>query len=200
MRASPRLVVIAFDAEALSSPESVRRAARRLAATHDEPAAVVAVLSAMGHTTGDLAALAASVSGRPHPRELDMLVSTGERITCALCAMGLLDVGKRAVSLSGSQAGIVTDGSHGAATIIEIRPDRIQAELAEGAIVLVAGVQGVSESAEVTVLDGGVTATAIALAHALGATRCELVSHDPDEAARPLGATGGAPLPLERVP
>ncbi len=192
------LVVTAFGGAALSSPQRIRQAALRLATTHDAPASVVGVLSAMAGTTDDLLELAARVSPAPEPRELDMLVSTGERITCALCAMALLDLGKRAVSLTGSQAGIVTDGAHGAAAIVDVRPARIRAELAEGAIVLVAGFQGVSTGAEVTTLGGGTRATAVALARALGASRCELVD-DPEGpgSALPLAKTDA--LPLERI-
>jgi aspartate kinase len=172
------VAVTAFDGGALGTPERVREAARRLALAHDEPVAVVGVLSAMGGTTDDLLRLAATVSPTPHPRELDMLVSTGERISCALCAMALLDLGKRAVSLTGSQAGIVTDATHGAATIVDVRPERIRSELAAGAIVLVAGFQGVSPGFEVTTLGpGGTRATAVALAAALGAGRCEVVTN-----------------------
>jgi aspartate kinase len=180
MDGRPPLVVMAFEGPALSTPDRIRAAAQRLAAAHDEPAAVVAVLSAMGGTTDDLLELAGLVSQAPDPRELDMLVSTGERISCALCAMALLDLGKSAVSLTGSQAGIVTNAVHGAATIVDVRPDRVQAELAAGAIVLVAGFQGVSGNSEVTTLGpGGTRASAIALAAALDATRCELVAGDP---------------------
>ena len=174
------LVVKAFEGPALSTPERIRAAARLLAVAHDEPAAVVGVLSAMGGATDDLLELARLVSETPDPRELDMLVSTGERIACALCAMALLDLGKRAVSLTGSQAGIVTDAAHGGATIVDVRPGRIHSELNAGAIVLVAGFQGVSAGSEVTTLGpGGTRASAIALAQALGASRCELVAADP---------------------
>lgn len=193
------LIVTAFERAALSSPERIRAAARRLAAMHDEPAAVVGVLSAMGGTTDDLLALARRVSDDPDPRELDMLVTTGERIACALCAMALLDLGKHAVSLTGSQAGIVTDSTHGGgASIVDVRPDRVRAELATGAVVLVAGFQGVSTQAEVTTLDGGARASAIALARSLGADRCEVVTDDPEGPADLLRPARVAPLPLER--
>jgi aspartate kinase len=194
------LVVLAFDGAALSSPDRIRRAARRLAAAQDGHAGVIGVLSAMGGTTDDLLDLAGSVSPHPQPRELDMLVSTGERITCALCAMALLDLGLRAVSLTGSQAGIVTDGAHGGAAIVDVRPDRVRAELDGGAVVLVAGFQGVSTGAEVTTLDGGTRATAIALARALHADRCELVTADPDGPGEPLPLAKDEALQLERIP
>jgi aspartate kinase len=187
------LFVMAFESPALSTPDRIRAAARRLAAAHDEPGAVVGVLSAMGGTTDDLLELAGMVSDTPDLRELDMLVSTGERISCALCAMALLDLGKRAVSLTGSQAGIVTDAVHGAATIVDVRPDRVRSELAAGVVVLVAGFQGVSVGSEVTTLGpGGTRVSAIALATALGALRCELVADDPDGAIETLQRAGDA--------
>ncbi len=136
---------------------------------------VVAVLSAMGSSTDELLALAREVSPRPHERELDMLVSVGERISCALAAMALIDLGQDAISLTGSQAGIVTDTAHGKAKIVEVRARRIHEALDRGAIVLVAGFQGVSLDAEVTTLGrGGSDTTAVALAAALGASACEI--------------------------
>src|SRR5436305_3047032 len=114
-------------------------------------------------------------SERPHPREMDMLLSTGERISCALAAMVINDLGHQAISLTGSQAGIVTDASHTKARILEVRADRIRAALDDGKIVLVAGFQGVSTSADVTTLGrGGSDTTAAALAAALGADVCEI--------------------------
>jgi len=128
----------------------------------------------MGETTDTLAALAAEVSPRPHPREMDMLLSTGERITAALCAMAIEDMGHRAVSLTGSQAGIVTDTRHTNAKIVDIRPKRITEALDAGMIVLVAGFQGVSTAYDVTTLGRGASdLTAVALAAALGGD-CEI--------------------------
>ena len=119
--------------------------------------------------------MAHEISPEPHPREMDMLLSTGERISCALCAMALNDLGSEAISLSGSQAGIVTDTSHTKARILDVRADRIRAGLDEGSIVLVAGFQGVSTSRDVTTLGrGGSDTTAVALAAALGADVCEI--------------------------
>ena len=119
--------------------------------------------------------MAHEISPEPHPREMDMLLSTGERISCALCAMALNDLGTEAISLSGSQAGIVTDTSHTKARILDVRADRIRAGLEEGRIVLVAGFQGVSTSRDVTTLGrGGSDTTAVALAAALGAEVCEI--------------------------
>ena len=128
----------------------------------------------MGKTTDQLVALAGEVSQRPHPREMDMLLSTGERISAALCAMAIEDLGHHAVSLTGSQAGIVTDTVHTKAKIVEIRPRRIEQALAEDGIVLVAGFQGVSTELDVTTLGrGGSDTTAVALAAALGGD-CEI--------------------------
>jgi len=191
--------VLTFGRASVSTPARIRSAARRLADVRAEPAAVVAVLPAMGDQEG-LAALAAHVSADPVPRELDLLLGAGERITCALCAMALLDRGARAVSLSGSQAGILTDDAHGSAAIVDVRPARIRAELATGAIVLVAGCQGVSGTGEVTRLAGDDTApTALAIARALGASRCEAVPDDGVTAPVTLRPAETAPLPLERT-
>ncbi len=138
---------------------------------------VVGVLSAMGDSTDELLALAREISPDPQERELDMLVSVGERISCALAAMALIDLGYDAVSLTGSQAGIVTDTRHGRAKIVEVRARRIHEALDRGAIVLVAGFQGVSTDAEVTTLGrGGSDTTAVALAAALGAEVCEILT------------------------
>ncbi len=137
---------------------------------------MVAVLSARGKTTDELIGMAQEVSPRPDPREMDMLLSSGERISCALCAMAINDLGHRAISLTGSQAGIVTDESHTKALILDVRADRIRAALAEDQIVLVAGFQGVSQTAKnVTTLGrGGSDTSAVAVAAALGAEVCEI--------------------------
>jgi aspartate kinase len=136
---------------------------------------VVAVVSAMGETTDDLVALAHEVSPRPNPRELDMLISVGERISCALVAMAISDLGHDAVSLTGSQAGIVTDTVHGKAKIVDVRARRIHEALDAGRVVLVAGFQGVSTEYDITTLGrGGSDTTAVALAAALGADACEI--------------------------
>ena len=150
-------------------------AAKRMVRARQEGSAVVAVLSARGATTDQLVEMAHEISPEPHPREMDMLLSTGERISCALCAMALNDLGAEAISLSGSQAGIVTDTSHTKARILDVRADRIRAGLDEGRIVLVAGFQGVSTSSDVTTLGrGGSDTTAVALAAALGADVCQI--------------------------
>ncbi|RDI74813.1 asp-kinase: aspartate kinase [Gaiella occulta] len=169
------LVVMKFGGTSVGDTERLRAVAERLAAARDAGHRVVGVLSAMGHTTDELLDLAHAVSARPQPRELDMLVSVGERVSCALCAMALIDLGHAAVSLTGSQAGIVTDTVHGKAKIVEVRAQRIHEALDRGEIVLVAGFQGVSTESEVTTLGrGGSDTTAVALAAALGAGTCEI--------------------------
>src|SRR5688500_12148416 len=169
------LVVMKFGGSSVADPEKLKSVARRLAREREAGHRVVGVLSAMGKTTDDLLSLAGEVSPTPHPRELDMLVSTGERISCALAAMAIHDLGHEAISLTGSQAGIVTDTVHGKAKIVEVRARRIHEALDEGKIVLVAGFQGVSTAFEVTTLGrGGTDTTAVALAAALGADRCEI--------------------------
>ena len=169
------LVVQKFGGTSVAGPDRLRAVARRLVAARDEGDDVVGVLSAMGSTTDELIALAGEISETPAPRELDMLLSVGERISCALAAMAINDLGRQAISLTGSQAGIVTDTAHTSAKIVEIRAPRIRTALDEGAIVLVAGFQGVSTTSEVTTLGrGGSDTTAVALAAALEADRCEI--------------------------
>jgi aspartate kinase len=168
-------VVMKFGGTSVGDPEKLKSVARRLVATRNDGHRVVAVLSAMGKTTDELLDLAGEISPAPHPRELDMLVSVGERISCALAAMAIHDLGHEAISLTGSQAGIVTDTVHGKAKIVEVRARRIHEALDDGKIVLVAGFQGVSTAYEVTTLGrGGSDATAVALAAALGADHCEI--------------------------
>jgi len=170
------IVVMKFGGTSVAGPEDIKRAARRIVAARDRGDRVVAVLSARGKTTDELVSMAREISERPSPREMDMLLSTGERISCALCAMAIWDMGHRAISLTGSQAGIVTDSSHTKARIIDVRADRIREALTEDNIVLVAGFQGVStESKDVTTLGrGGSDTTAVALAAALEAKVCEI--------------------------
>jgi aspartate kinase len=168
-------VVMKFGGTSVADAERVKAAARRIVQRKEEGNRVVAVLSARGTTTDELVAMAREVSDRPDPREMDMLLSTGERISCALAAMVINDLGHQAISLTGSQAGIVTDTSHTKAKIVEVRADRIRRGLDEGRIVLVAGFQGVSTAADVTTLGrGGSDTTAVALAAALGADVCEI--------------------------
>ncbi len=171
-----KIVVMKFGGTSVAGAEQILRAAGRIVAAREAGNRVVAVLSARGKTTDELVAQALEISDRPDSREMDMLLSTGERISCALCAMAIHDMGHKALSLTGSQAGIVTDSSHTKARIIDVRADRIREALDEDRIVLVAGFQGVStESQDVTTLGrGGSDTTAVALAAALGADVCEI--------------------------
>jgi len=169
-------VVMKFGGTSVGDPEKLKNVARRLVAAREGGARVVAVVSAMGRTTDDLLDLARRVSEHPDPRELDMLISVGERISCALAAMAIYDLGHEAISLTGSQAGIVTDTVHGKAKIVDVRARRIHEALDQDKIVLVAGFQGISaDSFDVTTLGrGGSDTTAVALAAALGAQVCEI--------------------------
>src|ERR1700756_5407913 len=168
-------IVMKFGGTSVADAERIKAAARRIVGQRESGKRVVAVLSARGKTTDELIAMAEEVSPYPDRREMDMLLSTGERISCALCAMAINDLGHRAISLTGSQAGIVTDTSHTKARILDVRADRIQAALEEDRIVLVPGLQGVSTSRDVTTLGrGGSDTTAVAVAAALGAEVCEI--------------------------
>jgi len=164
-----------FGGTSVGDPQKLTAVARRLVAAREAGSQVVGVLSAMGRVTDELLALSHEVSPLPEPRELDMLLSVGERISCALAAMAINDLGHKAISLTGSQAGIVTDTSHGKAKIVDIRARRIHEALEADQIVLVAGFQGVSTDFEVTTLGrGGSDLTAVALAAALDADVCEI--------------------------
>jgi aspartate kinase len=164
-----------FGGTSVADAERIKHAARRIVARREQGYRVVGVLSARGKTTDELISMANEVSSAPDPREMDMLLSTGERISCALCAMAIHDLGHHAVSFTGSQAGIVTDTWHTKARIVEVRADRIEQALADDMIVLVAGFQGVSTAADVTTLGrGGSDTTAVAVAAALGASACEI--------------------------
>ena len=165
-----------FGGSSVADTEKIKEVARRLVRAHEQGERVVGVLSAMGDTTDELIRLAHEISPSPHPREYDMLISVGERISNSLCAMAVQDLGHEAISLTGSQAGIVTDTVHGKAKISEMRATRINDALDAGKIVLVAGFQGVSaDSHDVTTLGrGGSNLTAVALAAALGASACEM--------------------------
>jgi aspartate kinase len=170
------IVVMKFGGTSVADAERIKRAAGRIVSAREEGKRVVAVLSARGKTTDELVSQAHEISARPVAREMDMLLSTGERISCALCAMAIHDMGHEAISLTGSQAGIVTDSSHTKARIIDVRADRISEALMQDRIVLVAGFQGVStDSRDVTTLGrGGSDTTAVALAAALRASVCEI--------------------------
>ena len=168
-------VVMKFGGTSVADVERIKAVARRLVGAREAGNRVVAVLSAMGDTTDELVRLAHETSPRPVPRELDMLISVGERVSCALAAMAIHDLGHEAISLTGSQAGIVTDTVHGKAKIVDVRARRIHEALDADRIVLVAGFQGVSTDFDVTTLGrGGSNLTAVALAAALGADACEM--------------------------
>jgi aspartate kinase len=168
-------VVMKFGGTSVADVDRLRAVAQRLVAAREAGNRVVAVLSAMGDTTDELVRLAHEISPRPKARELDMLISVGERISCSLCAMAIHDLGHEAISLTGSQAGIVTDTAHGKAKIVDIRANRIHDALDAERIVLVAGFQGVSTELDITTLGrGGSDTTAVALAAAVGAEACEI--------------------------
>jgi aspartate kinase len=168
-------VVMKFGGTSVGDPQKLKNVAARIVAARAEGTRVVAVLSAMGDTTDELVRLAYEISARPEPRELDMLISVGERISCALAAMAIHDLGHEAISLTGSQAGIVTDTAHGKAKIVDVRARRIHEALDQDKVVLVAGFQGVSTSLDITTLGrGGSDTTAVALAAALSASHCEI--------------------------
>jgi aspartate kinase len=168
-------LVMKFGGTSVADPEKIRRVASRLVDAKRAGNRVVAVVSAMGQHTDELVSLAHEVSPQPKPREMDMLISVGERISCALVAMAIADLGLDAISLTGSQAGIVTDTVHGKAKIVEVRAHRIHEALDSDRIVLVAGFQGVSTDFDITTLGrGGSDTTAVALAAALGADACEI--------------------------
>jgi len=193
------IVVMKFGGTSVAGAEQIKRAARRIVAAREAGDRVVAVLSARGKTTDELVAQALEISARPVEREMDMLLSTGERISCALCAMAIHDLGHEAISLTGSQAGIVTDSSHTRAKIIDVRAERIRETLEEGRIVLVAGFQGVStDSHDVTTLGrGGSDTTAVALAAALEARVCEIYTDVPGVfSADPRIVPGARKLPV----
>jgi aspartate kinase len=169
------VVVQKFGGTSVADPERLTRVARRVVATAETGVQVCVVVSAMGSTTDELIDLAGQVSELPHPRELDMLLTAGERISMALLSMAINDLGHDAVSFTGSQAGIVTDTRHGKARIVELRAQRVLDALAEGRIAIVAGFQGVSTTSDVTTLGrGGSDTTAVALAAGLGAEACEI--------------------------
>ena len=169
------LIVQKYGGSSLADAEKIKSVAQRIARTADADNKVVAVVSAMGDTTDDLIALSHQVSKNPEPREMDVLLSTGELVSCTLMAMTLRSMGHKAISLSGAQAGIRTDSSHGQAQIADMAPDRLIQELDNDTIVIVAGFQGITEDLDITTLGrGGSDTTAVALAAALGAARCEV--------------------------
>ena len=169
------LTVQKFGGSSLADAERIRAVADHIARTRRTGEDVVVVVSAMGRTTDDLLRLAQDVSALRPPRELDMLLTAGERISMALVCMALAELGVPAASFTGSQAGIITDASHTKARILEVRPERLREALERGVVPVVAGFQGVSLDRDVTTLGrGGSDTTAVALAAALGADRCEI--------------------------
>jgi aspartate kinase len=170
------LIVQKFGGSSVSDAESIKRVAKRIVETRKAGNEVVVAVSAMGDSTDELIDLAHQVSPIPDPRELDMLLTTGERISMALLAMAIRDMGFEARSYTGSQAGMITDARHGAARIVDVTPGRVREALDEGAIAIVAGFQGFNrDSRDITTLGrGGSDTTAVALAAALGAEVCEI--------------------------
>lgn len=169
------LIVQKFGGTSVGSPERILAVARRIAETRDRGHQLVIVVSAMGQSTDELIELAHQVSKDPPNREMDMLLSAGERVSMALLSMALSDLKIRALSFTGSQSGIMTNSSHRRARIRRISGDRLRAALADDQVVIVAGFQGVSENKEITTLGrGGSDTTAVALAAALRAARCEI--------------------------
>jgi aspartate kinase len=169
------LIVQKFGGSSVADAERIRNVARRVVKTRDEGNDVVVVVSAMGDTTDDLIELANQITPSPPGREMDMLLTAGERISMALLAMAIHDLGHVAVSFTGSQAGIITTTEHGRAKIVEVRATRLREAMEEGKIAIVAGFQGVSETADVTTLGrGGSDTTAVAVAAAMNADVCEI--------------------------
>ncbi|MBW2262691.1 MAG: aspartate kinase [Deltaproteobacteria bacterium] len=171
------VIVQKYGGSSVADIDKIRKVAGMVAAVRREGYDMAVVVSAMGKTTDELLAMARSISPTPKKRELDMLFSTGERITMALLAMALEEQGVESISLTGSQCGIITNARHTDARVIEVRPFRVQDEMARGKVVIVGGFQGVSYKRDVTTLGrGGSDTTATALAAALGAERCEVYS------------------------
>ncbi|MDN5572767.1 MAG: aspartate kinase [Micrococcales bacterium] len=172
------LIVQKFGGSSVADAASIRRVARRVVETRDAGNDVVVVVSAMGDTTDELIDLANEVAPKPPAREMDMLLTSGERISMSLLAMAVSAYGAPAQSFTGSQAGMITDGDHGAASLVEVNPERIRESLDEGNIAIVAGFQGVHRATkDITTLGrGGSDTTAVALAAALDAGVCEIYS------------------------
>jgi aspartate kinase len=169
------LIVQKYGGTSVGDPERITRVARRVVAAANGGDSVCVVVSAMGNTTDELLELAGRVSPNAHPRERDMLLTAGERISIALLSMAINDLGRDAVSFTGSQAGVVTDTTHGKARIVEVRSQRVRDAVAAGRIAIVAGFQGVSTELAITTLGrGGSDTTAVALAAALHADVCEI--------------------------
>ena len=169
------LIVQKYGGTSVGDPDRIKRVAARIVEAAESGQQVCVVVSAMGQTTDELVEMAAQISPAPYARELDMLLSAGERISMALLSMAIIELGREAISFTGSQAGIVTDTTHGKARIVEVRARRVIEALESGKIVIVAGFQGVSTAFDVTTLGrGGSDTTAVALAAALKADACEI--------------------------
>ncbi len=191
------VIVQKYGGSSVADVSRLRDVAQRVVATAREGHRLVVVVSAMGETTNELMDLARQVTPNPPRRELDMLVSVGERISMALLSMAIQELGLQAISFTGSQCGILTNDSHANARILEVRPYRVQDELERGRVVIVAGFQGVSYRREITTLGrGGSDTTAVALAAALSAERCEIYSDvDGVYSADPRQVDGAQHLP-----
>jgi aspartate kinase len=169
------LIVQKYGGSSVADAERIKNVAKRIAQARDKGDEVVVVVSAMGNTTDELIELAGQVSKQPSERELDLLLSTGEIVSCTLLAMALRDMGYKAISLSGAQAGIRTDSTYSRARIQRVDPERVVKELDKGNIVIVAGFQGITEEMDITTLGrGGSDTTAVALAVSLGAEVCQM--------------------------
>lgn len=169
------VIVQKFGGTSVGSPERIKAVAQRCLQTREKYSNLVVVVSAMGDTTDDLIALARQISKNPNPREYDALISNGENISASLLAIAIHELGGQAISLTGSQAGIQTDGLYSKAKIMNIKPERIYDELKSGKIVIVTGFQGLNNNADVTTIGrGGSDTSAVALAAALNAKECEI--------------------------
>ena len=172
-----KIIVQKYGGSSVADVDKIKKIAEIIAAVKKSGYDVVAVVSAMGKTTNSLIELAKSISANPDKREMDMLLSTGERTTMSILCIALNDLGVKAISLTGSQAGIITNDRHNDARVIEVRPFRVQDELAKGQVVVIGGFQGVSYKRDITTLGrGGSDTSAVALSAALNAERCEIYS------------------------
>ena len=173
--------VMKFGGSSLATIEQIKKRAQQIAEVHRAGESVIVVVSAMGRTTNELVQLASQVSSKPHRRELDMLLTTGERVSMALMSMALHDLGCPAISFTGSQAGIMTEDSHNDASIKELKPIRVEEEINKGNVVVIAGFQGVNPNTkEITTLGrGGSDTTAIAFAHHFQAKKCQVFKDVP---------------------
>ncbi|MBN2209278.1 MAG: aspartate kinase [Candidatus Coatesbacteria bacterium] len=174
------VLVQKYGGKCVASPALIKQVAKKVIEARRDGHSVLVVMSAMGRKTDELIALAHEVSNRPSPRELDMLITVGERISISLLSMAISDLGFDSISFTGSQSGIITTSHHNSARIVDVRPERIIKSLNEGKIVIVAGFQGVSVQKEITTLGrGGSDLTAVVLAHALHAESCQLRKNVP---------------------